>query len=63
MPQSLTVAATPLVIGQQNVPGYEFYMNGSIDDLRIYNRALTASEINALSLVGSFMPSAPAMSN
>ena len=61
--QSLTVAANPLVIGRQNITGYEFYMNGSIDDLRIYNRALTASEINALSLVGSFMPSAPVMSN
>ena len=55
--QSLTVAANPLVIGQQNVSGYQFYLNGSIDDLRIYNRALAASEINALSLNGSFMPS------
>jgi hypothetical protein len=60
--QSLTVGANPLVIGQQNITGYEFYMNGSIDDLRIYNRALTTSEINTLSLIGSF-PSAPAINN
>lgn len=61
--QSLTVAANPLYIGQQNIAGFEFYMDGSIDDLRIYNRALTASEINALSLVGSFMPPPPVMNN
>ena len=29
--------------------GYSRYMNGSIDDLRIYSRALTASEVAALS--------------
>jgi hypothetical protein len=52
--QSLTVAANPLVIGQQNIAGYEYYLDGCIDDLRIYNRALKASEINALSLVTSF---------
>ena len=51
--QSLTTAANPLVIGQQNITGYEYYLNGSIDDLRIYNRALAASEINALSLITS----------
>jgi len=61
--QSLAVAANPLVIGQQNISGYEFYLNGLVDDLRIYNRALSASEINALSLVGSFMPPPPAMGN
>ena len=51
--QSLTAAANPLVIGQQNITGYEYYLNGSIDDLRIYNRALAASEISALSLITS----------
>jgi hypothetical protein len=61
--QSLTVGTSPLVIGQQNISGYEFYLNGFIDDLRIYNRALSASEINALSLVGSFMPPSPSMGN
>ncbi len=51
--QSLTAATNPLVIGQQNITGYEFYLNGSIDDLRVYNRALAASEISALSLITS----------
>ena len=29
--------------------GYSRYMNGSIDDLRIYSRTLTAAEVAALS--------------
>jgi hypothetical protein len=61
--QLLTVAANPLVIGQQNITGYEFYLNGSIDDLRIYNRALTATEINTLSLLTTFTPPIPVIQN
>ena len=36
----------PLLIGAVN--GMNRYFNGSIDEIRIYNRALTASEITAL---------------
>ncbi len=35
-------------IGGPGQPGYMYYFKGSIDDLRIYNRALTACEINQL---------------
>jgi Concanavalin A-like lectin/glucanases superfamily/Bacterial Ig domain/Purple acid Phosphatase, N-terminal domain len=48
--QSLKATTDPLVIGQQNVSGYEFWMNGLVDDLRIYNRALTGPEVQVLSL-------------
>src|ERR1035438_6828266 len=39
-----------LHIGRHNDPsaGYEYYFNGKIDDIRIYNRALSTAEISAL---------------
>ena len=46
--QSLKSTTDPLVIGQQNITGYEFWMNGLLDDLRLYNRALTAAEVQSL---------------
>lgn len=39
-------------IGQRNVTGSPLSMNGFLDDVRIYNRALSAAEISALA-VGS----------
>ena len=30
----------------------QFYFNGAIDDVRIYNRVLSASEVNRLYLMG-----------
>jgi hypothetical protein len=39
-------AAGSLMIGTIN--GGSYYFNGSIDDLRIYNRALSAAEVSAL---------------
>jgi hypothetical protein len=39
----------PAVIGNWGVNwGSNYYMRGKIDDVRIYNRALTESEIHAL---------------
>ena len=49
---SLTTAGTPnasagtIYIGDFGNAGYHF--NGSIDDVRIYNRALSAAEIKAI---------------
>jgi hypothetical protein len=37
-----------LSIGHQNIAGYEFPMNGSLDELRIYNRALSAADVQIL---------------
>ena len=39
-----------LYIGAFNLPGS--YFNGSIDSVKIYNRALSATQINALYLAG-----------
>ena len=36
-----------LNIGRREYPGFEQYFNGLIDDVSIYNRALSASEISA----------------
>lgn len=38
---------SPLIIGK-DIPGLVEYANGKIDDIRIYNRALSDSEINFL---------------
>jgi len=38
--------ASPLTIGVW--PAYSSYFNGSIDDIRLYNKALTASEVYAI---------------
>jgi prefoldin subunit 5 len=40
------------LIGVQNSlsPGFQYYFNGQIDDLRVYNRALTTNEIAYLNL-------------
>jgi hypothetical protein len=35
----------PFTIGDRNDPGHHYYFDGSIDDVRIYNRALSAEEI------------------
>ncbi len=40
--------AVPLSIGQQNIAGYNFTMNGLLDDVRIYNRTLTQAEVGTL---------------
>ena len=44
--------AQDLMIGS-NWPGSGDYFNGSIDELSIYNRSLSASEINALYMAGN----------
>jgi hypothetical protein len=56
--ESLNGSVTaPLQIGRENFAGYEWPYSGSLDDLRIYNRALTASEVAALAQ--SHPPQAP----
>ena len=44
---SLYETSTRLVIGARD-DGLNYYMNGSIDDVRIYNRALSQAEITTL---------------
>ncbi|HEY5141273.1 MAG TPA: LamG domain-containing protein, partial [Methylococcales bacterium] len=47
MPYALTTLDTPLFIGEQSYPDYShFYFNGSIDDVRVYNRALSDTEVS-----------------
>jgi uncharacterized protein (TIGR02145 family) len=36
------------IIGLDNIPGFSRYFNGSIDDIRIYNRALSSDEVAEL---------------
>jgi len=40
--------SAPFMIGWDNLPNYSRYFWGSIDDVRIYKKALSQSEINAL---------------
>jgi hypothetical protein len=42
---SLYVSTAPLRIGNRDVSGNESYFDGFIDEVRIYNRALSAEEI------------------
>lgn len=46
---SATVAASsnPLSIGKENVGGGRFYMNGDIDDVRVYNTKRTTTQVLA----------------
>jgi len=43
-----TVGSDPLVIGELYLTGYERYFVGSLDDLRIYSRALATNEVAQL---------------
>ena len=50
-----TMGATPtddLYIGKRGTYPTPYYFTGSIDDMRIYNRALSASEVQALYRMG-----------
>ncbi len=38
----------PFTIGDRNDPGHHYYFDGTIDDVRIYDRALSAEEIEEL---------------
>ena len=49
---------SPLTIGVW--PAYNAYFNGSIDQVRIYNRPLSGAEIQAF---GPFLPSTPTLSS
>ncbi|HEU5053753.1 MAG TPA: LamG domain-containing protein [Hanamia sp.] len=45
---SMTDNSNDLFIGKHENPPYPYYFNGILDELRIYNRALSAYEINQL---------------
>jgi hypothetical protein len=42
-------SSVAFTIGTREYQGYRFNFNGTIDDVRIYNRALSKSEIQELS--------------
>jgi len=42
---AITSTSNPLLIGKTSHPMYHGYFNGTIDEVRIYDRALSASEI------------------
>ncbi len=52
-PATITFSANtdPLFIGKLNSPGFPYYFNGVIDEIRIYNHALRQSLITKLSNV------------
>jgi hypothetical protein len=43
-----TVGTDPLIMGQLYISGDERYLAGSLDDIRIYNRALSTNEVAQL---------------
>jgi len=47
----------PIHIGRKGTPERYFFFNGAIDDVRIYNRALTAAEIQSLYEENGYRPS------
>lgn len=55
---SLNNAARPLVIGAMEYPGppFRYFFNGALDDIRIYNRTLDDSEVQALHVAESIPP-------
>jgi fibronectin type 3 domain-containing protein len=62
MSASGTIATTsdPLTIGTKNgSSAHGDYFNGTIDEVRLYNRALTLPEINTIMHNGDAAPSAP----
>ncbi|MEK3779401.1 LamG-like jellyroll fold domain-containing protein [Paenibacillus sp. FSL R5-0810] len=46
----------PMYIGRKSTDEPYFFLRGSIDDLRIYNRALHAGEVKALCFEGGYKP-------
>ena len=58
---SIPTTSNPLVIGAKNGSTTDDdYMNGMLDEVRLYNRALTAAEINTIMHVGDTFPVTPA---
>lgn len=52
IPATLNSSDTAVVIGDRGSDAPQYSWNGSIDDVRIYNRALSASEILNLYTLG-----------
>ncbi|MFD4994026.1 LamG-like jellyroll fold domain-containing protein [Cellulosimicrobium cellulans] len=56
-PASVGTNALPLVVGDQPAGGYP--LRGAVDDVRLYDRALTAQQVAALSAGGDAQPAGP----
>jgi fibronectin type 3 domain-containing protein len=57
---SITATTDPLAIGKKNTSGSAGdYWNGQLDEVRIYNRALSLGEINIIAHNGDAPPAAP----
>lgn len=52
----VTAAEEPLYIGRKSTDEPSFFFHGKIDDVRIYNRALTAEEVSELFLENGWEP-------
>jgi hypothetical protein len=48
VPASIYNGTAHLTIGMNQEPGGTSYFSGSLDDIRVYNRALSAAEVAAL---------------
>ena len=54
-PAQIAIGNTSLLhIGYQDLPSSEYFLNGRLDEVRIYNRALTGIEIDSLYYVGGW---------
>ena len=63
MATSITARSTPMYLGADASPGQ--FLNGALDDVRLYAQTLTAAQVQAdmnTPLVGSVDPSAPSVS-
>ena len=48
-------SSSNLFFGKLPVGGYEYYLNGNLDDIAIYNRALTHTEVQELNSSSSYL--------
>jgi hypothetical protein len=48
--KSRTLSDLPLIMGRRGDGGY--FLNGALDNVRVFNRALSDSEITALAIPG-----------
>jgi gliding motility-associated-like protein len=44
----LSINSNDIFLGKQNYPGYNYWMNAVLDEVRIYNRAINQAEIDSL---------------
>ena len=58
---TLNDGTRPIVVGAENTTGATFSVNGQLDDVRIYDRAITDAEVTALYNMGTPIGSSTAL--